>query len=294
MMRIGAKIKDLRAAKMMTQQELAGDHITRNMLSRIENGFALPSLPSLLYISDRLSVPPGYLLATENEEFHYKKTGRMPDILSTFNSGEWMICKDLCSGLSDNDDEIRFIIFLCVFNEAKELFNAGSLREAAELFEEAKKLSDMTVYPTDHYVAECEMYLLCISGISPSLVSDIEVSSAPNLSALSDAFCRYYALLFWAENKNYALFDNLSRMAFQEIDGVFPEHIKAKTKMIKGDYLEAYHILKQLLSTAENIPAPMLYFIFTDLEICCRELSDYRGAYEYSSDRTGMLEKFLG
>jgi hypothetical protein len=38
----------------------------------------------------------------------------------------------------------------------------------------------------------------------------------------------------------------------------------------------------------------MLYFIFSDLEVCCRELSDYRGAYEYSGDKTGMLEKFLG
>lgn len=294
MMRVGTKIKDLRIAKMMTQQELAGEHITRNMLSRIENGFALPSLPSLLYISDRLSVPPGYLLATENEEFHYKKTGRMPDILSTFNSGEWMICKDLCFGLSDSDDEIRFIIFLCIYNEAKELFNAGNLRESAELFEEAKNYSDMTLYPTEPFVAECEMYLLCISGISPSLVSDIEVSSSPNLSAMSDLFCRYYALLFWAENEEYSLFENLSQTAFDGNDSVFSEHIIAKQKMISGGYLDAYHILKQLLSTSDNIPAPMLYFVFTDLEICCRELSDYRGAYEYSSDRTGMLEKFLG
>jgi hypothetical protein len=61
-----------------------------------------------------------------------------------------------------------------------------------------------------------------------------------------------------------------------------------------GRYSEAYHILKKLLSSGHDIPAPMLYFIFSDLEVCCRELSDYRGAYEYSADRTGMLEKFLG
>ena len=75
---------------------------------------------------------------------------------------------------------------------------------------------------------------------------------------------------------------------------IFADHINAKAKMNNGEFLAAYQILKQILSASENIPAPMLYFIFTDLEICCRELSDYRGAYEYSSDRTGMLEKFLG
>ena len=39
-MEIGEKIKRLRSAKLMTQAELAGDHITRNMLSCIENGVA--------------------------------------------------------------------------------------------------------------------------------------------------------------------------------------------------------------------------------------------------------------
>lgn len=294
MKHIGTKIKELRSAKMMTQQELAGDHITRNMLSRIENGFALPSLPSLLYIADRLSVTPGYLLASETEEFHYKKMGRMPDILNTFSAGEWRICKDLCLGLSGADDEIKNIIFLCVFNEAKELFALGELREAAEMFDEAKRYADLTVYPTSPYVGECDMYLLCISGISPSLTSDIEVMSSPQLSALSDTFCKYYSLLFWADNGQYSLFDDLRKISFDGEPGVFADHINAKAKMNKGEYLDAYHTLKQILSSSGNIPAPMLYFVFTDLEVCCRELSDYRGAYEYSSDRTGMLEKFLG
>ena len=294
MKQIGTKIKDLRSAKMMTQQELAGDHITRNMLSRIENGFALPSRPSLLYIADRLSVTPGYLLASEADDYHYKKMGRMPDILNTFSAGEWRICKDLCAGLSGADDEIRFVIFLCTINEAKELFSAGELREAAELFDEAKRYAELTVYPTEPYVGMCDMYLLCISSISPSLTSDIEVLSAPQLSALSDAFCKYYALLFWADNDEVSLFDNLRGMCFDSAVGIFSDHIDAKAKMLKGDYLASYHSLKQVLSASENIPAPMLYFVFTDLEICCRELSDYRGAYEYSSDRTGMLEKFLG
>ena len=294
MKQIGSKIKDLRSAKMMTQQDLAGDHITRNMLSRIENGFALPSLPSLLYIADRLGVTPGYLLASEAEDFHYKKMGRMPDILNTFSAGEWRICQDLCAGLSGADDEIRFVVLLCMINEAKELFSAGELREAAELFDEAKRYADLTAYPTEPYVGICDMYLLCISGISPSLASDIEVLSAPQISALYDPFCKYYALLYWADNGEISLFDNLRRVCFDDTTGIFADHIDAKAKMKNGEYLSAYHSLKQVLSASENIPAPMLYFVFTDLEICCRELSDYRGAYEYSSDRTGMLEKFLG
>jgi tetratricopeptide (TPR) repeat protein len=181
-----------------------------------------------------------------------------------------------------------------IFNEAKELFSSGELRDAAEMFDEAKKYAERTLYPTDSYVAESDMYLLCISGISPSLTSDIEVLSSPQLAALSDTFCKYYALLYWADNDDVVLFNYFRKTCFDESENVFSKHIDAIAKMKRGEYLEAYHILKQILSASENISAPMLYYLFTDLEICCRELSDYRGAYEYSSDRTGMLEKFLG
>ena len=46
-MKIGEKIKKLRTAKLMTQSDLVGNEITRNMLSRIENGAANPSLETI-------------------------------------------------------------------------------------------------------------------------------------------------------------------------------------------------------------------------------------------------------
>ena len=48
-MELGNKIRTLRKKQNMTQSELAGEHITRNMLSKIENGEALPSLDTLFY-----------------------------------------------------------------------------------------------------------------------------------------------------------------------------------------------------------------------------------------------------
>ena len=48
-MHIGEKIKRLRTAKLMTQSELVGREITRNMLSRIENGAAQPSMATVKY-----------------------------------------------------------------------------------------------------------------------------------------------------------------------------------------------------------------------------------------------------
>ena len=57
-MTTGEKIKKLRAEKMMTQSQLVGEHITRNMLSRIESDEANPSLGTLIYLAKRLNVPP--------------------------------------------------------------------------------------------------------------------------------------------------------------------------------------------------------------------------------------------
>ena len=47
---LGKRIKEARLSKKMTQSEVVGDFITRNMLSQIESGSATPSLKTLEYL----------------------------------------------------------------------------------------------------------------------------------------------------------------------------------------------------------------------------------------------------
>ena len=54
---LGKRIKEARLAKKMTQSELVGTFITRNMLSRIESGNACPSVKTLEYLARRLGLP---------------------------------------------------------------------------------------------------------------------------------------------------------------------------------------------------------------------------------------------
>ncbi len=293
-MNIGNKVKSLRLAKMLTQSELAGDMITRNMLSRIENGFALPSLQTLLYLSEKLGVPAGYLLADDEDEFEFKKLIGMPDIIQAFKAGDWQICIDLCAKLGGTDDEIAHIVSLCRFNEAKEAFESGDLKEAARMFDEAKSIADATSYSDNSIRSICDAYIYCVSTISPLLISDIDVVHLPSSDALADEFCRYFVVLKSIELPSSVQTDYSSLIDLGSDQKIYIDHINARFKMKYGNHNEAYHIMKGILASDCKIPAPMLYFVFTDLEICCRELSDYRGAYEYSSDKTGMLEKFLG
>ncbi|MDQ0090718.1 transcriptional regulator with XRE-family HTH domain [Paenibacillus anaericanus] len=59
---IGEKIRSLRISKGMTQSQLAGQHITKSMLSQIENGKAQPSMGSLQYLAQQLGMEVSQLL----------------------------------------------------------------------------------------------------------------------------------------------------------------------------------------------------------------------------------------
>lgn len=61
-MTLGQKIKAARLEKGLTQKEVVGDYITRNMLSKIENDSATPSVRTLEHLARALDLPPSYFL----------------------------------------------------------------------------------------------------------------------------------------------------------------------------------------------------------------------------------------
>ena len=63
--------------------------------------------------------------------------------------------------------------------------------------------------------------------------------------------------------------------------------------MRDGEYRQAHDKLHDLLVSNVVIPEPMLYFIFGDLEMCCKHIGDFKGAYEYSNNKIGLLQKLL-
>ncbi|MBL4953563.1 helix-turn-helix transcriptional regulator [Neobacillus sp. YIM B02564] len=59
---LGERIREIRKKKKMTLEALAGDELTKGMLSLIENNKANPSMESLTYIAGRLGVEVSELL----------------------------------------------------------------------------------------------------------------------------------------------------------------------------------------------------------------------------------------
>ena len=60
---LGKRLKEARLSKKMTQSDVVGTFITRNMLSQIESGAASPSLRTLEYLANTLELPIHYLVS---------------------------------------------------------------------------------------------------------------------------------------------------------------------------------------------------------------------------------------
>ena len=292
-MNIGEKIKNLRMSKMITQQELAGDFITRNMLSRIENGAALPSLPTVMYLANRLNVPAGFLLAEEENEFLYQKIRHMPNIRRAYKMGDYRICRELCeSALSESDDEIALLMAECALGIGKEEFLAGNLHNACYWFDAALRDADQTAYDSAHIKAPAIVYFRYMRGISPSLTSyeaEDLLPSERDFSAWQETFCRYALIM--------EQLDHLSPL--HHFDGDSPlerhlsMHVQATVLQSSKDFAGAYRMLQQILED-EHAPVPvLLYRILHDMELCCKALEDYKGAYEHALHKLSVQEKLL-
>ncbi|MBQ9086206.1 MAG: helix-turn-helix transcriptional regulator [Clostridia bacterium] len=292
-MNIGEKIKKLRTAKLMTQSELVGNEITRNMLSRIEHGAANPSLETICYIASRLNVSPGFLLAEEGDEEIYFKHNEIVGIKKLYLNEDYQLCRDIClHAESARDDEIQMILAECNLAIAAEEFHRGNLRAACSFLDEAVECCGRTMYRTDHIPAAAGLYFQYMRRISATLSSNVIDDEEVNVyPALTDDFCRYAAAWEAREQGNEQAADIL--MKFSRKDCPYVLHYEAKALMETGVYDKAYEKLHALLRGDDSLPEPVLYFVFCDLEICCREIQDFKGAYEYSIDKMELAQKLL-
>ena len=61
-MELGQRLRQARLEAGLSQRQLCGEEITRNMLSLIENGAAKPSMKTLRYLADQLGKPLSFFL----------------------------------------------------------------------------------------------------------------------------------------------------------------------------------------------------------------------------------------
>lgn len=291
-MNIGEKIRELRVAKLMTQSELAGTHITRNMLSCIENGTANPSLSTILYIAGRLNVPAGFLLAEEGDEIVYRKMNGFANMKRAYVAGDYRGCRSLClSACPEPDDEIRLLLANCDMAIAEEELWQGRLRSACRFFDEALGYAERTFYPTETLEARARVYFRYMQRISPTLYSDV-LDEEKTLSVIySSPFATYVKGLDEIDREDG---DAQAVLCGLDEESFFARHLRAKIWMRDDrDFVGAKVELTALLNGENPLNEIELYAVLCDLEECCRETEDYKGAYNYASEKVQLLEHLL-
>ena len=279
-------------AKLMTQSELAGSHITRNMLSCIENGSAKPSLSTILYIAERLNVPAGFLLAEEGDEIGYRKMNALANIKRAYAVGDWLGCRSLClSDCPEPDDEISLLLADCDAEIAAEEFWRGRLRSSCRFFDEALSYSEKTIYPTQHIEARARVYFHYMQTISVTLYSDVLDEEKTLHVSHSSPFSRYVEVLDAFEASDHEKAAEFLELADSE--SFFAKHVRAKLMMETSRFSEAKSALLQLLAAETPLNEVELYAVLCELEICCRETEDFKGAYRYASEKVQLLEQLL-
>lgn len=294
-MNIGEKIRSMRVAKLMTQSELAGNQITRNMLSCIENGSAQPSLSTIIYIAGRLNVPVGFLLAEEGDEIVYQKMNSLSNIKRAYKAGDWTGCRSLClSACPESDDEIRLLLANCDAEIACEVFRHGKLRLCCRYFDEALRYADECLYPMPHIAARATVYFGYMENrISPMLSSDV-LDSGHAVPFLDDSpFARYVRALDGLERGDALPATEYLSEPYSSAKTFYDNHLRARSEMAKGNFSSALTILLRMLNGEELLDEIGLYAVLCDLEICCREIEDFKGAYRYTNEKVQLLEQLL-
>ena len=156
---IGKKIRELRLQKGMTQAALAGDTVTRNMLSQIENGVAQPSVTTIIEIAERLEVPTEYFFSDCEDLNVFRKIGMIDGVRRAFAAKDYGRCIYRLDRLAVSDEETEYLYAESCFALGVAAYREGKLRLAQGHFERSLAHAEKTHYVGESFLCAVNRYL---------------------------------------------------------------------------------------------------------------------------------------
>lgn len=159
-MTLGQKIRDARLARGMTQKEVVGSYITRNMLSKIENDSAAPSVRTLEHLAGALGLPTSYFLDEARVS-----DGSSPDGLdearAAYRAKDWLECLCLleADSTAGTTDEGYLLHAYAGAYAARQALDGGKAAAARELAETAQYYNQEGMYFSPLLAAELTLTL---------------------------------------------------------------------------------------------------------------------------------------
>ena len=140
-MTIGTRILQAREESGLSQRQVAGDHMTRNMLSSLEHDKAKPSLDTLCYLSRVLEKPVGWFLGEDGPQI--RGLDRFRAARECYDLGSWRECLDHLSQIPEDEvlgREAALLGILARLELGEQCLSDGRLPYARELAEQVLAL----------------------------------------------------------------------------------------------------------------------------------------------------------
>ncbi len=278
-MTIGEKIKTRRKELGLTQNAVAGDKISRNMLSLIESGSATPSLDTLYYIAEKLKIRIEYLVSEDLSLDTFNRLDAEEKIARLYQSKRY---EDIAYLIDNIGQRTEFILYLgaeCSYNVAREKVRSGSLVTAKKWLNKTTYYAEKTSMDTTLLEAKCALLSSILENIqSPKLNFNQEQYELKISEVVDEEFYHYYLCDF---EYNYQ-------------HPIIRLHIEAKNYIKSRNYAQAILTLTEAeeKKNQENYDAFVFFGIYTDLENCYKELFDFEKAYRYATKKISLMEYF--
>lgn len=261
-MALGEKLRQARLEAGLSQKALCGSEITRNMLSRIENGAAHPSMKTLQYLAARLGKPMSYFL--EETAVVSPNQDVMESARRLYDNGEYrqaaLVLESYQSPDPVYDREEALLYVLVRLAMAEESISQGRNRCALELLEQTRISS---VYCEQALKRQKLLLMGRIPGVSPvcsQLPSLDEELLLRAREAIGQGDFRYAAHLL---------------EAMQSRDAPQWMLLRGEAYLAEHAYQDAAQCFLRAEDAFPEIAIPRL-------EHCYRELGDYKQAYLYA------------
>lgn len=265
-MELGQRIKAARLEAGLSQRQLCGDMITRNMLSLIESARARPSMDTLIYFAGRLNKPVGYFL--EEQAVTSPNQQAMASARNAFAQGAYREVLQALEGYRETDetfDRERWLLAaLAALNLAEQALAQGKNAYALSLLETAEQAGGKTPY----YTNGLERQRLLLAFRADKRQAESLTEKLPSLEG--ELLLRGQAALDGGDHVRCgeildAAEDRSSRWYL----------LRGKAALGAGEFAGAAGFLHQAEGDFPRECYPML-------EQCYRELEDYKRAYEYA------------
>lgn len=266
-MALGQRIRQARLEAGLSQRQLCGGEITRNMLSQIENGSAKPSMSTLQFLAARLGKPVAFFL--EEQAITSPNQAVMTSARNAFAGGDIPAAMDALESYRAPDPvfdaEQGLLLALCRMALAESAIKEQRLPYAARLLQQIADDSRNCPYYSDTLERKHLLLLAKTGQERPTVIAAGLPSMDEELLVRAEA-----ALQQKAPERCIRLLD-----AAEDTGSPRWALLRGDACFARKDYAAAAEHYRRAEDSYPKQTLPRL-------ETCYRELGDYKLAYEYA------------